>query len=204
MTGPLQQEFRLARTDEFFGIVEPPTSIRLRIVGAAECDRHEQFLAALKDKAFQLIDPGGKSRSPLYASFCTDTLWHLRSGNPHPKKRIIDDRLHRFRWVRDYIRCKVQRYEIELCLAECNLLNENKKPVFTFTDGRMDRYPGLDSGDTALSLWEEEIHEKVLEMNPDWKGAADLLLDQLVRDHHLEDLAAPTQELGSETIFSTS
>jgi hypothetical protein len=204
MPGPIEQEFHLERTDEFYGIGDPTTSIRLRKTGAAESDRHEQFLEELKGKVFQLIDPGSKSRSPLYATFCTDTLWHLRSGNPHPKKRIIDDRLHRYQWGRDFIQCKVRRFEIELLLAACNLLNENKRPIFTFTDGRLDRYPSLDFGDTSLSLFEAEIHEKVLEVNPDWKGSADILCSRLIQEHHLEELVYEPAEPGAETVFSTS
>src|SRR5512143_502814 len=98
-----QREFHLERTGQFYGIVDPLAWVSIRQASEADISKLEAYLAEIKARAACLIDYGRKSRSPLYSSFATDTLWHMRYGNSRPKKKIIDDKLHRFMWVRDYI-----------------------------------------------------------------------------------------------------
>ncbi len=204
MAGSPQKEFHLQRTDEFYGITEPPTRAVVCQAGEVEAARHEKFLGEIREKAARLIEFGIKSHSPLYSAFCRDTLWHLHYGNPHPKRKILDDTLHRFLWVRDYLGCAVRRFEIELTLTECNVLDESRNPVFTFTDGKMERYPQSDFGETSLATWEEELHEKVLEMNPGWKGQAEQLGGRLMRDFHLEYQVSHLHDAGLVPIFTNS
>lgn len=63
----------------------------------------------------------------------------------------------------------VQRKEVFLTLSACNITTPEGKPLFTFSDERL-----LDE-DAFIKAWSkldsdvaEEIHDKVLEMNPMW------------------------------------
>ena len=204
MPASKQREFHLERTGQFYGIVDPLTWVSIRQASEADICKLEAYLAEIKARASCLIDYGGKSHSPLYSSFSTDYLWHLRYGNSHPKKKIIDDKLHRFMWVRDYIVCSVSRYEIRLTLAACNIQDETKKPLISFANGLVESYPSLDFGETSLSLWEDEIHEKVLEMNPAWRGALEGVIRSLIDEHHLGYQSSNIKDWPIESVFSQS
>lgn len=202
MSEPVQKDFHLQRTDQFFYIIDSPTMVTIRQATEVEISLHERFLEEIKDKCSRTIEFGARSYSLLYSSFCADYLWHLRSGNPHPRKNIVDDKVHRFLWVKDYCECALCRYEIELTMAACNILDESKKPIFTFVEGHMGKYPSLDCGETSLSLWEEEVHEKVLEMNPSWKGESAALVKSLRRENRLEYQTGDLKNWRIESIFS--
>lgn len=64
----------------------------------------------------------------------------------------------------------IRRVECFLTLSECNILDENDKPLFNFSNGKVSG--SLANFNTAWNklppIVAETIHMKVLEVNPDW------------------------------------
>ncbi len=71
---------------------------------------------------------------------------------------------------------ELKRIEAYLTMAECNILRENGKPLFKFK--KTGPAPYIDMTDSEFEeAWgqlpqdiAEEIHDKVLEVNPDWQN----------------------------------
>jgi hypothetical protein len=65
---------------------------------------------------------------------------------------------------------QLKRLEVFLTLVDCNLTNGSTgKPQFTFKNGRLDSRPAFDvAWDDLPVMIADEIHDKVLETNPDW------------------------------------
>jgi hypothetical protein len=63
----------------------------------------------------------------------------------------------------------VARTEVMLTLADCNILNLDDKPLFTFKDNRIvSEFEFLKAWAQLPPAWADEIHEYVLEMNLLW------------------------------------
>jgi hypothetical protein len=58
--------------------------------------------------------------------------------------------------------------EVELTLIACNIEDENGEPLFSFINGEVDPTTFEERWALLAPLVAEEIHEKVLEINPFW------------------------------------
>ena len=63
----------------------------------------------------------------------------------------------------------IKRREVFLTLCACNIISEGKKPLFRFDNGKLrDEVEFRDAWYKLEPIIADEIHEKVLEMNPLW------------------------------------
>lgn len=67
---------------------------------------------------------------------------------------------------------ELYRREVELTLTASNIEDDNGKALFTFKDGKVDPISFRKGWALLPPLVAEEIHEKVMEMNPLWAGPA--------------------------------
>jgi hypothetical protein len=65
---------------------------------------------------------------------------------------------------------ELYRREVELTMVGCNIENDNGKPTFFFKDGKVDPASFKRGWAGLPPIVAEEIHDKVLEMNPLWAG----------------------------------
>lgn len=63
---------------------------------------------------------------------------------------------------------QLRRLEVKLCLAACNILNEDGSPLFQFVNGRVVETTFDAAWDSLPPETAEEIYELVLQMNPTW------------------------------------
>ena len=65
---------------------------------------------------------------------------------------------------------ELYRREVELTLVACNIEGESGKPLFFFKVGKIDPASFKKGWALLAPMVAEEIHDKVLEMNPLWAG----------------------------------
>jgi len=65
---------------------------------------------------------------------------------------------------------ELYRLEVELTLAACNIENNKGEPLFIFRNNVVDPASFKKGWALLAPLVAEEMHDKVLEMNPPWAG----------------------------------
>lgn len=142
LTAPLEKTFTLTLTDEKYGNDGEPTQVTVRQATQAQ-HRERQDLFATLERRFRDDTPGEVS---LVQTLSFEAMKEL---------------------------------EVRLCLVECNLLDEDGQSMLfpsRTTDGR--RELALNSRQFAKNwgkLYPDiaaEIHDKVLDVNPLWRGAS--------------------------------
>jgi hypothetical protein len=138
MTAPLYDTFDLERSDKQYDV--DPTEPTQVTIKQARQHEHEA-----RERQFSQIE---------------------RKMNPNDDSSVSI--------VQNFAIEELRRLEVYLTLCECNILNEDGKPLFPSIKGK--DHPKLKvTKDQFRKAWgtlppdvAEEIHEKVLEVNPQW------------------------------------
>ena len=137
----IEKDFILARADSTYGKVgEEPTKIRIKQAKQGEKEARDAYFAELTRVSSGYFDPEIKIRQKVSFE-------------------------------------ELKRLEISLTLIDCNIMGEDGKPLFTFkrnSEGK--QYLDMNVNDFLIRFSAlppdvvDEIHEKVLEVNPSWGG----------------------------------
>jgi hypothetical protein len=146
MSETYQKEFHLEKTDKEFEIYEDPTMITVRQATEDDIEAREALLS--------------KTRKNIIDYF-------IKGYVEDETEEEIEDHSFLAPLAPD-----IELFEVYWTLCACNITSEGgKKPLFKFENGRLrDEVEFRAAWSKLEPIIADEIHEKVLEMNPEWKG----------------------------------
>ena len=167
MSNPTQQEFRLENIDKTYGKVndETMTLVTIRQATPEENRLREAFLSKQRDKYEEYITflKEGYKYFPYRDEYEITVMDY----------DYVDEMRNRFKWLKDRIVDAVFLQEIYLTLAATNI-QQGGKPYIKFINGHIAGILPSLPRDVR-----DEIHEKVLEMNPSWSGEVERMCNTL-------------------------
>lgn len=139
LTAPLYETYELTRSDELYGNTDEPTTVTVKQAAQGEHEQRQSLFAKLEQRWNQL--------SPDEVSL-----------------------------VQNISMEEVKKLEVFLTLVDCNIMDFEEKPLFPSKKDRQDNPQLAMSKKAFADAWAkllpetaEEIHEKVLELNPLWR-----------------------------------
>jgi len=168
MPKSIQKDFYLYQTDKEYEVVGEPTIITVRQATQKENASRDEFIIEELDKCSYFIEDVLKIRS--------------------------DGFNHRLYYAIFMVAEELHAFEVFLTLVACNI-GDMGKPLFIFEDGKVDSLSFKRGWALLAPLVADEIHGKVLEMNPYWSGELDRIIKYLLKKHHLKTNMSSFKEL---------
>jgi hypothetical protein len=181
----------------------PDTTTSFTICRATEDDEEAraQHLAQLKARYSRFIKQGEFALPGAWVNGINLSSEQSGYNALLLKHAYVDDKRSRLEWIKLRAQFEIRVEDICRTMSACDLIwVVNKREVFEFTNGRAD--PASVRGVHPDIL--EEIHSRVLELNPAWEGEPDRLMTSLIKEHHLEDRVSSFKDLALKSAFATS
>ena len=169
MPNSIQKDFCLFKTDKEYDVVGGQTVITVRQATQKENASRDEFIIEELDKCSYFIEDVLKIRS--------------------------DGFNHRLYYAIFMVAEEIHALEVFLTLAACNIEGDMGKPLFIFEDGKVDSVSFKRGWALLAPLVADEIHEIVLEMNPDWSGELDRIFKYLLQKYQLETRISSIKDL---------
>ena len=186
MPRPIQKEFHLGTNDS------DPTLVTIREATSEENASRQAYLLNLSKQT--------KDNTRFIKDGYRNTPYAFTYEPRVQDEEYIDDAYNRFSWVKEGIKDRIVSFENTLTLAACNIQQPwNQGPAFKFTNGHVDG-PLIGLSNETM----DEIHQKVLEMNPAWAGGLEALLSPLMENPQLNQRRGNFKDLALTSIFSES
>jgi hypothetical protein len=168
MDNIIHKEFQFESFDDYHPYDGPTPSFTVRKATPAENQERDEKLLELRSNYSAFIREGYK-----FIKFKSRFEWEnyrnwLDEAFEDDDSEFVDDTNLRFEYIIDNLKLesKIRNIEIPLALVGCNLLSPNgKERLVNFRDGR---FSSFNWG--FYTHEEDQVHEKILELNPSWSG----------------------------------
>jgi len=127
----------------------------------------KEFILEKTDKEFKVED----GHTTVTIRQATQGQHEIRTAMYNDFERVFDG--DSLKVSQHFSPEEFKRKEVELTLTGCNILGENDKPLFIFRNGIVDPISFKKGWADLPPMIADEIHDKVLEMNPLWSPSGE-------------------------------